>query len=75
MYCIINKENGTVYYLAWQNPVSWGEDGYFWANKKTFKKCSSNNVKEHPFLFNNRAEAIKHLKTLNIPQKCSVVKI
>ena len=75
MYCIINKENGEIYYLAWQNPVSYGEDGYFWTSKEILTKCRSNNTEEHPFLFVNRTEAIKHLKTLNIPQKCSIVKI
>ena len=76
MYCItseniLNKKE-TVY-LAWQNPA-WDESGYFWTSKETFEKCLCNNTKEHPFLFRNKTEAITHLKSIDIPQKCRVIK-
>lgn len=73
-WCITTKlfENET-HYLAWQEPV-WGEDGYFWTSRETLQKVIGNNTSEHPFLFNNRRSAIRHLKTINIPQKCRVVR-
>lgn len=77
MYCIIHK--GTIAgqhytsYLAWQNPV-WNDDGYFWASKEIAKEILCNNTKEHPFLFRNRKDAAVHLKSINIPQKCSIVR-
>ena len=73
MYCIIHKYNEDTWYLAWQNPV-WDDSGYFWTSKETFAKCLSDNTDEHPILFRNRAEAIAHLKTINIPQKCSIIR-
>lgn len=73
MCCIIHKSRGETMYLAWQNPA-WDESGYFWTSKETFEKCFYNNTEEHPFLFRNRAEAIAHLKSINIPQKCSIVR-
>ena len=60
-------------YLAWQNPV-WDDDGYFWTSKEVVKEILCNNTKEHPFLFRSRAEAIAHLKSINVPQKCSIVR-
>ena len=75
MYCIIHnaKPFNEIYYLAWQEPV-WDGYGYFWASKETVKKILCNNTEEHPFLFHSRAEAIAHLKSINIPQKCSIVR-
>lgn len=75
MYCIIHRPEGfkNIYYLAWQNPV-WDDNGYFWASKKTVKEILCNNTPDHPFLFNSKAEAISHLKSINIPQKCTIIK-
>lgn len=65
--------DGTMY-LGWQNPA-WDEDGYFWTSKEILEKIvETNNTEEHPFIFTSRNKAIKHLKTLHIPQKCRVVK-
>lgn len=58
-------------YLAWQNPA-WDEDGYFWTSKETMKEVLYNNVLWHRFLFHSRNAAIKHLKTIDIPQKCRI---
>lgn len=76
MYCIIHKIKGfrDVYYLAWQNPVFLGDMGYFWTSKETVKEILCNNTKDHPFLFRSRAEAIAHLKSINIPQKCNIIR-
>lgn len=76
MYCIINKNEGLgeTMYLAWQDPVFLEDDGYFWTYKDSFEKILCNNTEEHPFLFNSRAEAIAHLKSINIPQKCSIAR-
>lgn len=74
MYCIIHKSK--VFgknYLAWQNPV-WDDDGYFWTSKEVVKEILCNNTEEHPFLFRNKKDAIEHLKSINIPQKCSIVR-
>lgn len=74
MYCIVHRSKifGKKY-LAWQNPV-WDDDGYFWTSKEVFKDIICNNTSEHPFLFASKNEAIAHLKSINIPQKCSVVR-
>ena len=74
MYCVIHKENKKIYYLAWQTPVVFGENGYFWTDFKTFKKCLPTNTKEHPFVFSDKTKAIEILRTYQIPQKCSIVK-
>lgn len=61
-------------YLGWQNPA-WDEDGYFWTSRETVEKImKTNNTSDHPFIFNSRKSAIKHLKTLQIPQKCKVIR-
>lgn len=73
MYCITSNIFGDIMYLAWQNPV-WDDDGYFWTSKEVVTEILCNNTQEHPFLFGSKEEAVKHLQTLNIPQKCSVVK-
>lgn len=76
MYCIIHKyeEFNKTYYLAWQSPIYGGiERGYFWTNKRAFASCPCHS-KEHPILFRSRKEAIAHLKSLDIPQKCSIVR-
>ena len=62
-----------IVYLAWQKPA-WDEDGYFWASRETLQKAIKNNTQDHQFLFNSRRAAIKHLKSINIPQKCKVVR-
>ena len=73
MYCIVSNVLGGTMYLAWQNPV-WDDDGYFWTSKDIMTKILCNNTKEHPFLFHNKREAVKHLKSINIPYKCSIVR-
>lgn len=50
------------------------EDGYFWTSRETLQKVIGNNIPDHPFLFDNRRSAIKHLKSINISQKCKVVR-
>lgn len=75
-WCITtdNLNHDKTVYLGWQNPV-WDEDGYFWTSKEILEKIvETNNTEEHPFIFTSRNKAIKHLKTLRIPQKCRVVK-
>lgn len=62
-----------IIYLAWQKPA-WDEDGYFWTSRETLQEVISNNTPEHPFLFYSRRAAIKYLKSINIPQKCRVVR-
>ena len=76
MYCIIHKNKyfNKPHYLAWQHPVFLGDIGYFWTDKETFAEILCNNTEEHPFLFRSRAEAIAHLKSINIPQKCSIIR-
>ena len=61
-------------YLAWQNPVFLGDDGYFWARREAFEKILHNSTPDHPFLFNTRREAIRHLKSIDIPQKCRIIR-
>ena len=73
-WCITAKLfDGEIAYLAWQEPAL-DEDGYFWISRETLQKVIANNTSEHPFLFNSRRSAIRHLKTINISQKCRVVK-
>lgn len=71
--CFTDKNE--IMYLGWQNPA-WDDDGYFWTSKETIQTIlwNGNNTKEHPFLFNTREDAIIHLKRINIPQKCRVIK-
>lgn len=73
-WCITSKffDNKT-YYLAWQE-VAWDEDGYFWTSRDIVESIIKNNTPEHPFLFNSRRTAIKHLKSIDIPQKCRIVR-
>lgn len=74
-WCITTDNlSGTgIVYLGWQKPV-WNEYGYFWTRKETIKEIiETNNTPEHPFIFDSRKDAIKHLKTIDIPQKCRVV--
>lgn len=73
-WCITAKlfDNETSY-LAWQKPA-WDEDGYFWTSREILQKAINNNTPEHPFLFNSRRAAIKHLKSINISQKCRVIR-
>lgn len=42
---------------------------------ETFKQVLHNNTPKHPFLFDSRKEAIKHLKTLHINQICRITPI
>lgn len=73
-WCITAKLfDNEIYYLAWQEPA-WDEDGYFWTSRETLQEEIGNNTPDHPFLFNSRRAAIKHLKSINIPQKCKVVR-
>lgn len=60
-------------YLAWQKPA-WDEDGYFWTSRDIVEGIINNNTPEHPFLFNSRRTAIKYLKSINIPQKCRIIR-
>lgn len=73
-WCITAKlfDNKTSY-LAWQEPA-WDEDGYFWTSRDIIEGIIKNNTPEHPFLFNSRRAAIKHLKSINIPQKCRIIR-
>lgn len=75
-WCITTKDlvGKDIVYLGWQNPA-WDEDGYFWTSREVIEKImETHNTKEHPFIFTNKQKAIKHLKTLHIPQKCRVVR-
>lgn len=73
-WCITSKLfDDEISYLAWQKPA-WDEDGYFWTSRETLQKAISNNTPDHPFLFNSRRAAIIHLKSINIPQKCRIVR-
>ena len=73
-WCITAKlfDNETSY-LVWQKPA-WDEDGYFWTSRDVVENIIEKNTPEHPFLFNSRRAAIKHLKSINIPQKCRVIR-
>ena len=74
IWCIsTNKISEQTMYLGWQHPA-WDEDGYFWTLEDVIPEMLINNTPEHPFLFGSREEAIRHLKSLNLPQKCRVVK-
>lgn len=76
-WCIVSKDFdlNEIYYLGWQNPA-YNESGYFWTSKEVIKKIAAmNNTIEHPFLFDSKWKAIKHLKSINIPQKCHFKKI
>lgn len=74
-WCITTDNicNDGIDYLGWQRPA-WDEDGYFWTSKEVLEKIIANNIPEHPFLFNSRRAAIKYLKSINIPQKCRVIR-
>lgn len=73
-WCITSKLfDDEISYLAWQKSA-WDEDGYFWTSRETLQEVISNNTSDHPFLFNSRRAAIKHLKSINIPQKCRIVR-
>lgn len=56
-------------YLCWQH---YYYGGYFWASIDVINKKLDDNTPEHPFLFNSREDAIKHLKSLNIRQRCRI---
>lgn len=76
MWCIITTDESYIdgrAYLGWQNPV-WEESGYFWTSRDVFESILNNSTPEHPFLFDSRNEAIKHLKSIHIPQMCKVIK-
>lgn len=73
-YHIVCKDsNDEIRYLVWQKPA-WDESGYFWTDLNSFKQCAPNNTEEHPFLFDNRIEALRFLRTLNLPYYCSIWK-
>lgn len=73
-WCITTKLFGNeTNYLAWQKPA-WDEGGYFWSSRDVVENTIGKNTPEHPFLFNSRRAAIKHLKSINIPQKCRVIR-
>lgn len=74
-WCITTKSvwDDEIAYLAWQNP-GYNKHGYFWTNRKNFENILDNNNLEHPFLFDSRRAAIRHLKTIKIPQKCKIVR-
>lgn len=74
-WCITTDDtcNNEILYLAWQNHC-WNVDGYYWTSKENFEKLVDKSTKEHPFLFNSRKSAIKHLKSINIPQKCRIIR-
>ena len=74
-WCITTDDlcHDGIVYLAWQKPA-WDEDGYFWTSRETLQKAIGNNTLDHPFLFNSRRTAIKYLKSINIPQKCRIIR-
>lgn len=63
-------------YLAWQEPLHAEDSGYFWTQRGAIKELLKEgmNTPEHPFIFNSRKDAIDHLKTLNIPYKCRIIR-
>lgn len=73
-WCITTEgDSGTdINYLGWQ-PYIW-DDGYSWTDKDVISEILANNTSEHPFLFNSKEEAIAHLRTLDISQKCRVIR-
>lgn len=73
-WCITTDDaSDETMYLGWQTPV-WEDDGYFWTVKGVILEILVNNTPEHPFLFESREDAIKHLKSINIPQRCRIVR-
>jgi len=74
-WCITTDNicNDGIVYLGWQTPA-WDEDGYFWTSKEILQGIIANSTPDHPFLFNSRRAAIRHLKSIDIPQKCRVVR-
>lgn len=74
-WCIITEGDSDtdINYLGWQ-PYIW-DDGYSWTDKKGIKEILEKNTLEHPFLFDSKEEAIAHLKTLGISQKCRVIRV
>lgn len=74
-WCITTDDlcHDGIVFLGWQNPA-WDEDGYFWTSKEVLEEIIANNTPEHPFLFNSRRAAIKHLKSINVPQKCRIIR-
>jgi len=74
MYVITSGKNeADIMYLAWQPYAYEDGKGYFWTTLSSMETILSNNTPDHPFLFKTKKEAVKHLKKLNIPQKCRVI--
>ena len=61
-------------FLSWQYP-GYEDTGYFWTSLETLNKMIPHMKNEFPFVFKTKNEAVKHLKTLGIPQKCRIVSI
>ncbi len=77
MWCIVRSDKyyqGNRVYLGWRKPSFTFEDGYFWTDIENFKSILKYNTSKHPFLFNSRNAAIKNLKSLNIFDRCRVIK-
>ena len=73
-WCITAKLfDNEISYLAWQKSA-WDEDGYFWTSRDIVESIIKKNTLDHPFLFDSRRAAIKHLKSINISQKCRIVR-
>lgn len=73
-WCITtNLFDNETYYLAWQKPIC-NKSGYCWTSREILEDMIKNNTPEHPFLFDSRKAAIKHLKSINISQKCKVIR-
>ena len=72
-WCITTEDDWGLLYLGWQNPV-WNEDGYFWTSKNVIREILQHNIPEHPFLFKTEQEAIKHAKSIGLPQKWKAIK-
>lgn len=75
LWCITTSSmfKGEVLYLGWQKPIYGNDNGYFWTSKEILQRIFDQSTPEHPFFFRGKSEAIAHLRTLNIPQKCRVV--
>lgn len=71
-HIVCRGSDNEIRYLAWQKPA-WDESGYFWTDLLSFRQCAPNSTEEHPFLFDNRIDALKFIKSLELPYECSVM--
>lgn len=70
-------------YVAKEDPYPWflvckkmdygsEEYEYVWVDEETFKEMANSHTKDHPFIFDTKQDAIQHLKTLGITNKCQI---